>query len=109
MRKLNFAIIGCGLIGKRHCKHALKNGNLIAICDIDLEKLKTVANEYKIKNQYQKIEDLIQELKKHKYSIAIYDPFIKSAEIFGCQNIKKSEINYVVKLIQIVCQLLLKF
>ena len=51
MRKLNFAIIGCGLIGKRHCKHALKNGNLIAICDIDLEKLKTVANEYKIKNQ----------------------------------------------------------
>lgn len=74
MRKLNFAIIGCGLIGKRHCKHALKNGNLIAICDIDLEKLKTVANEYKIKNHYQKIEDLIHNHKEELDIISICTP-----------------------------------
>ncbi|MFA6604418.1 MAG: nucleotide sugar dehydrogenase [Patescibacteria group bacterium] len=42
-----------------------------------------------------KVEDFIKELKKHKYQIAIYDPFIKADKIFGCQNIKKSQIkNY---------------
>jgi UDP-N-acetyl-D-mannosaminuronate dehydrogenase len=40
-----------------------------------------------------KIEDFIKELKRHKYSVDIYDPFIKSVKIFGCQNIKKSDIS----------------
>jgi UDP-N-acetyl-D-glucosamine/UDP-N-acetyl-D-galactosamine dehydrogenase len=39
-----------------------------------------------------KVEDFIKELKKHNYSVAIYDPLIKSNKIFGCQNIKKSNI-----------------
>jgi len=42
-----------------------------------------------------KIENFIKELKKYKYSVAIYDPYIKLDKIFSCQNIKKSQIkNY---------------
>jgi len=47
-----------------------------------------------------KVEDFIKELKKYKYSVAIYDPFIADRKIFGCQNIKKSDIkkfNFIIK------------
>ncbi|MBT4850325.1 nucleotide sugar dehydrogenase [Candidatus Parcubacteria bacterium] len=47
-----------------------------------------------------KIEDFANEIKKKNYQVAIFDPFIKSTRIFGCQNIKKSEIkkyDFVVK------------
>lgn len=39
-----------------------------------------------------KVEDFIKELKKNKCQITIFDPFIKSNKIFGCRNIKKSQL-----------------
>jgi predicted dehydrogenase len=38
MNKINFAIIGCGRIAQRHAEHIAKNGELSAVCDIDIEK-----------------------------------------------------------------------
>lgn len=39
VKKLRFAIIGCGKIGQRHAEHIIKRGELSAVCDIDEEKV----------------------------------------------------------------------
>jgi len=47
-----------------------------------------------------KIEDLIKELKKHKYKVDIYEPFIKTKTLFNCKNINKKDIknyNFIIK------------
>ena len=58
MKKLNFAIIGCGRIAQRHAEHINRLGNLVAVCDIEIVKTETLATQYKA-NSYQSIEDLL--------------------------------------------------
>jgi UDP-N-acetyl-2-amino-2-deoxyglucuronate dehydrogenase len=42
----NFAIVGCGRIAQRHAEHISKRGKLIAVCDIDSEKVNAFASTY---------------------------------------------------------------
>ncbi len=37
MRKIKFAIVGCGRIANRHAEHISNNGSLLAVCDIKKE------------------------------------------------------------------------
>ena len=59
MRKINFAIIGCGRIGLRHAEQIVKFGNLIAVCDIDISKAEKVAKLSSAKS-YNSIDSLIE-------------------------------------------------
>jgi UDP-N-acetyl-2-amino-2-deoxyglucuronate dehydrogenase len=43
---LNFAIIGCGHIGKRHARQCAAWGRLIAVCDIDPARAEQLGSEY---------------------------------------------------------------
>ena len=43
---LNFAIIGCGRIGKRHASHIAKFGTLAAVCDTDAGAASDLAAEF---------------------------------------------------------------
>jgi UDP-N-acetyl-2-amino-2-deoxyglucuronate dehydrogenase len=43
---INFAIVGCGRIAQRHAEHISKRGKLIAVCDVDSEKVNTLASIY---------------------------------------------------------------
>jgi len=45
MRK--FAIIGCGRIAERHALQISRMANLVAVCDIDIEKAKLLSKTYK--------------------------------------------------------------
>jgi predicted dehydrogenase len=74
MKKLNFAVVGCGLIGERHCKHALNYGKLLAVCDIDKKKTKAIVRKYKIDNSFTDIEDLINALGNEIDVISICTP-----------------------------------
>jgi UDP-N-acetyl-2-amino-2-deoxyglucuronate dehydrogenase len=60
MKKMRFAIIGCGRIAQRHAKHISSRGVLAAVCDIVKEKAEQLANEYKA-TPYFTIEDLLKE------------------------------------------------
>jgi len=42
---LGFAIVGCGRIGQRHASHALKFGQLAAVCDTVPDRATQIANE----------------------------------------------------------------
>jgi UDP-N-acetyl-2-amino-2-deoxyglucuronate dehydrogenase len=45
-KTLGFAIVGCGRIAQRHAEHIQRLGKLIAVCDIDPEKAKSLADKY---------------------------------------------------------------
>lgn len=44
--KIKFAIIGCGRIAQRHAEHIANYGELVAVCDIDLEKAKLLGEKH---------------------------------------------------------------
>jgi predicted dehydrogenase len=58
MTKINFAIIGCGRIAQRHAEHITNFANLIAVCDIDLQKAQALATKYQV-NYYTTLDALL--------------------------------------------------
>ena len=46
MKKIRFAIIGCGRIAQRHAGHIKSKGVLAAVCDVVKEKADQLAKEY---------------------------------------------------------------
>ena len=58
MKRLKFAIVGCGRIAQRHAEHINNLGILVAVCDIELKKAISLATQYNA-NTYQSIEDLL--------------------------------------------------
>ena len=46
MRKIRFAIVGCGKIGERHARHIHEQAELVAVCDIIADKARDIANKY---------------------------------------------------------------
>ncbi len=50
---INFALVGCGRISKRHAgllgKNQINGAKLVSVCDIDISKAKRIANLYKVK------------------------------------------------------------
>ena len=71
MNKLKIAVIGTGLVGSFHAETFFRNPNseLIAVCDIDKEKVNKVANRFKCK-AYNEFESLINTEKLDAISIA---------------------------------------
>lgn len=63
MRKLKFAIVGCGRIAQRHAKHINNTGELVAACDIISERAEKIAEEYNA-NAYSSIEEMLENEKE---------------------------------------------
>jgi UDP-N-acetyl-2-amino-2-deoxyglucuronate dehydrogenase len=55
---ISFALLGCGRIGNRHAEHIHKLGKLTAVCDIDEEKGKQLADKYNVPF-YSSIDELL--------------------------------------------------
>ena len=62
MKKIKFAIIGCGRIAQRHAEHIKNNGVLQAVCDIDFSRAKSLGEMYSAK-AYPNLDDLLKEEK----------------------------------------------
>src|ERR1035437_588102 len=60
INRINFAVIGCGYIGKRHAEHISKLGNLVAVCDINEEKAVQISDSFNCK-RYINIDKLLDE------------------------------------------------
>ena len=58
-KTLKFAIVGCGRIAQRHAEHIHRLGKLVAVCDIDAEKAKALADKYKA-TAYGNIDELLR-------------------------------------------------
>lgn len=58
IKKINFAIVGCGRIAQRHAEHINKIGELVAVCDIDIQKAEELSKKYNAK-YFLTIDELI--------------------------------------------------
>lgn len=60
---VNYALIGCGKIAKRHSRilgnNLVKGAKLVAVCDTDTEKATSIADELKV-NAYSDLESMMQ-------------------------------------------------
>jgi UDP-N-acetyl-2-amino-2-deoxyglucuronate dehydrogenase len=61
-KPIKFAIIGCGRIAQRHAEHINNFGKLIAVCDIDAEKAKNLADKYQA-NAYASSNEMLDKEK----------------------------------------------
>lgn len=57
-KKIKFAVVGCGSIGKRHIEHIKNLGELVAVCDTHKEK----TSQWAV-NAYTDIKDLLHQEK----------------------------------------------
>ena len=60
MDKVKFAIIGCGRIAQRHAEHIVKFGELVAVCDNNVEKAKALSDSHGGVSYYTDLSDLLQ-------------------------------------------------
>lgn len=60
---LKFALIGCGRISKKHSEllgnDQLQNSKLVAVCDIDIKKAKSLADQYSVP-YYADMEEMLK-------------------------------------------------
>lgn len=61
MKKINIAVIGCGRIAGHHCKNIKLNPdlNLVAVCDLNEERMQAYAKEYSVKG-YKSYRELLK-------------------------------------------------
>lgn len=59
-KTLRFAIVGCGRIAQRHAEHIFRLGKLVAVCDIEAEKARGLADKYNAKS-FTNIDDLLRQ------------------------------------------------
>ncbi len=59
---INFVLIGCGKIGKRHAAFMSTFGKLLAVCDVDKNRADALANQFDVPAFYA-IEDLLHNIK----------------------------------------------
>ncbi len=70
MGKKNTAVIGAGWFGSAHARVLNSLSNLVAICDIDINKAKSLAEKYNI-NYYSDYNELIKNEKIDSVSIVV--------------------------------------
>ena len=57
---MRFILVGCGSIAPRHIKEIMRVGSLVAVCDINPERLSDYMNTYHVKG-YSSFEEVINE------------------------------------------------
>ena len=65
---IKFAIVGCGRIAQRHAEHIFNNGQLVAVCDIEIDKANVLASKYKA-NAFESIDEMLKIIEADVISI----------------------------------------
>lgn len=94
MDKLNVAVIGVGAMGKSHIRNYsnLNNVNLVAICDVDKEKAKSIAEEHNT-NYYTDCNQMIKKEKIDAVSVCVSTKYHKETAM----EIIRNKINVLVE------------
>src|SRR3989337_3821340 len=59
MKKMRFALVGCGNIGQRHAPLIASVGDLVAVCDPDPDRFQNLTRAYG-STSYRNLQDLLQ-------------------------------------------------
>ncbi len=58
-QNIRFAIVGCGRIGTRHAEHIDRLGELVALCDIKLDRAEALSEKYQVPT-FSNIDELLK-------------------------------------------------
>ncbi|MCL2690707.1 MAG: Gfo/Idh/MocA family oxidoreductase [Candidatus Bathyarchaeota archaeon] len=89
MNKLGVAVIGTGFWGKNHARvyKELENTNLVAICDVDPERAKIIAEQYGVK-AYTNSSDMLKDREIQAVSVCTWSTKL-AEEALKCLNTGK--------------------
>lgn len=75
MKKLHYGIIGCGTFGEHHIMgiQELRNAEIVALCDVNLERCKELAERYGIKKVYRDYRELLKDEEVEAVAIVTSD------------------------------------
>lgn len=59
MKKVKFAIVGCGRIAQRHAEHIRAYAELVAVCDVDITSASNLAKVYGVPS-YLSLEEMLE-------------------------------------------------
>jgi len=65
MKKIKFAVVGCGHIGKRHASMVLRNADakLVAMCDVNPDLKESIENEFKVPF-FNSVDEMLEKMGK---------------------------------------------
>lgn len=81
MKKLNYGVVGCGVFGEYQINGVAKltNANLVALCDVNMERCKLMAEKFGVEKTYQDYNDLINDPEVE--AVIVVTPDQKHAEV----------------------------
>lgn len=90
MEKLNVAVIGVGIWGEMHVRvyHAHPKANLVAICDMNKAKAKSIAEKYEVSSVYTDYNEMLSKENIDAISVATPD-FAHKAPVVASANAGK--------------------
>ena len=59
--RINFALIGCGAMGRYDANEARNYGDIVAVCDVDSQRRESAANDYQAEDSYEHYRELLDE------------------------------------------------
>ena len=74
MEKLNFAAVGVGGKGSSDCDHAAGLGNLVAICDIDENRLNAKGSKFPKAQKFFDFREMLEKLGKDIDAVVVSTP-----------------------------------
>ena len=79
MEKINIGIIGAGIMGTNHIRviSAMKDVNLTAVCDVDLEKLKEITQKINVRWLYKDHNEMLEKERLDGIIVAVPSAFHK--------------------------------
>jgi predicted dehydrogenase len=57
--RINFALVGCGNMGRYNATEARKHGDVVAVCDVDSQRRESAANEFQAEKSYEHYRELL--------------------------------------------------
>jgi predicted dehydrogenase len=81
-KKINFALVGCGRVSKKHLEaiSRIKNARLYAVCDIDFERMSSSAKQFSAIKTFSKYFELVKD--KNIDVIKINNPIFNISFIY---------------------------
>jgi len=70
---VKFLLLGCGRIAQRHAEHIVKYGQLLAVCDVDIERAKFLSEKYGC-HSFSSLEDMLQAMRGKADVVSVCTP-----------------------------------
>ena len=80
--RINLALVGCGRMGRYNAEEAKKHGDFIAVCDVDIERRESAAEDYQAELDRKDIDVIINATPDHWHSRILVDSLLAGKDVY---------------------------